>query len=108
MTTRTFDPALTTSKDRMRFALGDTGVATPKAADADALLLPVDDAVYAGALAYRGNDEVDHEFDFMHEGEGDTDALRDILIAWARDNGRTDPIAIDIDPEAITCRDGRG
>jgi hypothetical protein len=53
----TFDPALLTARDRMRFDLGDTNVGATKAAGADALALPVDDAVYAGVLARRGGDE---------------------------------------------------
>lgn len=53
----TFDPAMLTPKDRMRFDLGDTDVNAAKATGADPLQLPVDDAVYAGALARRGNDE---------------------------------------------------
>lgn len=55
--TTTFDPALTSAKDRMRFDLGDTNVGVVKAAGADPLQLPVDDAVYAGVLARRGGDE---------------------------------------------------
>ena len=53
----TFNPALLTARDRMRFDLGDTNVAVEKDDDADPLSLPVDDAVYAGVLARRGNDE---------------------------------------------------
>jgi hypothetical protein len=53
----TFDPALLTSRDRMRFDLGDTNVGAVKPAGADPLALPADDAVYAGVLARRGNDE---------------------------------------------------
>jgi hypothetical protein len=53
----TFDPALATARDRLRFDLGDTHVGATKAAGADVLALPVDDAVYAGALARRGGDE---------------------------------------------------
>lgn len=55
--TTTFDPALTSAKDRMRFDLGDTNVGVVKAAGADPLQLPVDDAVYAGVLARRGGSE---------------------------------------------------
>ena len=53
----TFDPALTTARDRMRFDLGDTNVSATKAAGADPLQIPVDDAVYDGVLARRGGDE---------------------------------------------------
>lgn len=53
----TFNPALLTALDRLRFDLGDTNVGRAKPADADPLQLPVDDAVYAGVLARRGDDE---------------------------------------------------
>jgi hypothetical protein len=53
----TFSPALATARDRMRFDLGDTNVGAVKAAGADPLALPVDDAVYDGALARRGGSE---------------------------------------------------
>jgi hypothetical protein len=55
--TTTFDPALLTPRDRLRFDLGDTDVSAVKPAGADVLALPVDDSVYAGVLARRGNDE---------------------------------------------------
>jgi hypothetical protein len=55
--TATFDPDLLTARDRLRFDLGDTNVGAVKPAGADALTLPVDDAVYAGVLARRGGDE---------------------------------------------------
>ena len=47
MSEATYNPALTTSLDRLRFALGDTDVAQP--------LLP--DATYAAVLEAQGNDE---------------------------------------------------
>lgn len=53
----TFDPALTSARDRMRFDLGDTNVGLVKPAGTDPLQLPVDDAVYAGVLARRGDNE---------------------------------------------------
>lgn len=53
----TFDPALPTARDRMRFDLADTDVNRAKAETADPLTLPVDDAIYDGVLARRGNDE---------------------------------------------------
>lgn len=54
--TTTFDPALSTARDRLRFALGDTNVSATKSV-ADALALPADDAIYDGVLSYHGNDE---------------------------------------------------
>jgi hypothetical protein len=53
----TFNPAQTSARDRMRFDLGDTNVGVVKAAGADPLALPVDDAVYDGVLARRGGNE---------------------------------------------------
>jgi hypothetical protein len=55
--TATFDPALLTARDRLRLRLSDTDVGAAKSTGADPLALPVDDAVYAGALALHGNDE---------------------------------------------------
>lgn len=55
--TATFDPALLTPRDRLRLRLSDTNVGATKADGADALALPVDDSVYAGALALHENDE---------------------------------------------------
>jgi len=52
-----FDPALSTPRDWLRFQLGDTNVYIEKADDADPLTLPVDDAVYDGVLARHSGDE---------------------------------------------------
>lgn len=52
-----FDPTLSTAKDRMRLLLGDTDVQRAKAVDADVMALPVDDAVYLGILAGQSQDE---------------------------------------------------
>lgn len=53
----TFNPALLSATDRMRFTLGDTNVNLEKPAGADPMLLPADDDVYLGVLAMEGNDE---------------------------------------------------
>lgn len=55
--TTTFDSTLSTARDRMRLALGDTNTGVAKASGTDPMQLPVDDSIYAGLLAYHGNDE---------------------------------------------------